>query len=145
MAVKVDDNEGDVMAEINITPFTDVLLVLLIIFMIAATSVIQNSLGIKLPRAVSTDKMQDANIVISITNDSLIHVGTAIYARSELLKALQDLQRARKTDRVVIMADGHVKYAEVISVMDVARDAGLTSIALATRPRAGQTPTPAGP
>ena len=132
MAVKAGDSGEEMMAEINITPFTDVLLVLLIIFMIAATAVMQNGLGIALPRALKSDDASNANIIVSITKTNAIYVGASPLRDSELLPYLKKLKKAKNTDRVIIMADGDVEYARIISVMDTAKEAELTQIALAT-------------
>lgn len=131
MAVKADNGE-DMMAEINITPFTDVLLVLLIIFMIAAGAVMQNNYGLDLPTALKAGEAQESNIIISITKDPQIYVGSRNLQQSELLAYLKRLKADKNTDRVIIMADGKVKYKLIISVMDIAKEAELTTIALAT-------------
>lgn len=146
MAVKAGDGDQDMMAEINITPFTDVLLVLLIIFMIAASSVMKNGLGITLPKAVKADVAQEGNIVISITKDAQVYVGSRNLGQDELLPYLQRLKSEKNTDRVIIMADGTVKYSQIITVMDTAKNAELTNIALATVPKDGVVaPTPDAP
>ena len=133
MAVKIMDQGEEMMAEINITPFTDVLLVLLIIFMITATAVIQNGFNINLPTSVSREEASNANIVISITRDNQIYVGSRLLTDEALLPHLQSLKKIKNTDRVIILADGAIPYSRVISVMDRAKEAELTSIALATR------------
>jgi biopolymer transport protein ExbD len=125
------------MAEINITPFTDVLLVLLIIFMIAATSVIQNNFGLTLPKAVKAGEAQESNIIISVTKDNMIYVGSRNLELVDLVPYLKRLKEDKNTDRVIIMADGRVKYSMIIKVMDAAKDADLTSIALATQTKEG--------
>lgn len=140
MAVKAGDGGEDMMAEINITPFTDVLLVLLIIFMIAATSVIQNGFNISLPTAIKSDDASNANIIVSITKNNTIYVGASPLREDELLAYLKRLKKAKNTDRVIIMADGNVEYSKVIAVMDKAKDADLTQIALATQKDEGATP-----
>lgn len=136
MAVKAD-NGDDMMAEINITPFTDVLLVLLIIFMIAAGAVMQNNYGLDLPKALKAGEAQESNIIISITKDPQIYVGTRNLQQSELLAYLKRLKADKNTERVIIMADGKVKYKLIIAVMDIAKEAGLTTIALATANKDG--------
>ncbi|NDD28024.1 MAG: biopolymer transporter ExbD [Proteobacteria bacterium] len=146
MAVKAGDGDQDVMAEINITPFTDVLLVLLIIFMIAAGAVMQNNYGLNLPKAAKAGEAQESNIIISITKESQIYVGSRNLEMNDLLPYLKRLKADKNTDRVIIMADGKVKYKQVISVMDLAKNAELTSIALATAPKDGQNvPAPTAP
>ncbi|MBM3460615.1 MAG: biopolymer transporter ExbD [Armatimonadetes bacterium] len=133
MAVKAGDGDQDMMAEINITPFTDVLLVLLIIFMIAATAVMQDGLNINLPKAITEEEANNSNIVISITRDKTVYVGSRSLTQQELVQYLARLKRAKNTDKVIIMADATVPYGTVIDIMDKAKDADLTQIALATK------------
>jgi biopolymer transport protein ExbD len=130
--VKGVENQEELMAEINITPFTDVLLVLLIIFMITATAIIQNGFNINLPKAVTHEEATNANIVVSVTKDGKIFVGEKEVSEPELLDTLKELKKERNTDRVIILADGTVYYSKIIAVMDKAKEAELTSIALAT-------------
>lgn len=135
MAIKVGGSDSNLLAEINITPFTDVLLVLLIIFMVAATAVMQYGFNINLPKAVtSATEPFDRDIVVSINKENQIHIGNNPdqVDRDNVLSSLKRLKTDKNTDRVVIMAEGVVKYANVIWVMDVAKAAGLGSIALAT-------------
>ena len=132
MAVKAGDGGEEMMAEINITPFTDVLLVLLIIFMVAATAVMQNGFNINLPKAMTKEEANNSNIVISIQKTGAVYVGSKQMTDPELLPYLSRLKKAKATDRVIIMADGEVPYAKVIAVMDKAKEAELNNIALAT-------------
>lgn len=144
MAIKVlSETDKELMAEINITPFTDVLLVLLIIFMIAATAIIQNGFNINLPKNVAPTAINenDTNIVVSIGKDNQIHVGSSMVAQSDLAAFLTRLKENKNTDKVIVVADPEVKYSDVIAIMDAAKAAGLNSIALA-RQEAQASPTP---
>jgi biopolymer transport protein TolR len=130
VAVKAGDDGGEMMSEINITPFTDVLLVLLIIFMVAATSVMQSD--VKLPTAMTKEEANQANIIITITADEKISIGSRQLNNEELLPYLKRLKKEKNTDRVIIMADGKTLCSVVLGIMDKAKEAELTSIALAT-------------
>jgi biopolymer transport protein ExbD len=130
VAVSAGDNDEDMMSTINITPFTDVLLVLLIIFMVAASSVMQSE--VKLPTAMTKEEANNSNIVITITADDRVSVGSRQLNGDELLPYLKRLKREKNTDRVIIMADGKTLCATVLGVMDKAKEAELTAIALAT-------------
>jgi biopolymer transport protein ExbD len=135
MAIKAGDDAGDMMSEINITPFTDVLLVLLIIFMVAATATMQNAFNMNLPKTtttVSADQVKD--LVIHVTKDDKLYVGEKLTADSELLPLLERMRANTNSDKVIIMVDGKVRYSRLIEVMDKAKAARLTSIALATTP-----------
>ncbi|MBM3460614.1 MAG: biopolymer transporter ExbD [Armatimonadetes bacterium] len=136
MAVKAGDGNEDMMAEINITPFTDVLLVLLIIFMIAATAVMQHGFNINLPKATTQVQADDdSNIIVSVNKDGGITVGTQAVTEDSLLGFLQRLRREKHdTSRVIIMGDTVVPYGRVVAVMDKAKAAGLVQISLAKKP-----------
>src|SRR5438477_508474 len=85
MGVSAGAGDDDVMAEINITPFTDVLLVLLIIFMIAATAVVQHGFNINLPKATKTTQIDDNNIIVAIDTAGGITVNNKAVAEADLV------------------------------------------------------------
>lgn len=125
--------EADVMAEINITPLTDVLLVLLIIFMVTAAAITQSGLNIKLPKSVTQDQQRTSEVTISIARDQQIFVGREKVPASNLLQYLQNVAARGRTNRVIINADAAVPYGLVIQAMDASRRAGLFSIGLSTQ------------
>lgn len=131
MAMNIQ-RERDVMAEINITPLTDVLLVLLVIFMVTATAITQAGMNIKLPQSVTQDTTQTSEVTISITRDQQVFVGRARVGMESLLGHLKSIAARRRTNRVIINADAAVPYGAVIKAMDASRRAGLTSIGLST-------------
>lgn len=139
MAVKAGDGGDEVLSEINITPFTDVLLVLLIIFMIAATAVVQNGFNINLPKAATTTTADNPqNIIVSITKANEVFVGSDKMKEEEIVPLLKRMKKARNTDRVIILAEPTVKYSRVITLMDFAKQAELNQIALAIQKGEGK-------
>src|SRR5579862_1213890 len=122
--------DRDVMAEINITPLTDVLLVLLVIFMVTASAITQAGFNIKLPQATTQEDPHASEITISITRAQDIFVGHDKVAQVDLYGHLSKMASQHATHRVIINADKEVPYGSVVSVMDIARRAGLTSIGL---------------
>lgn len=128
MAVSVGQ-EDDVMSTINITPFTDVLLVLLIIFIILA-SVTKEP---KLPDAHNRDKVQPSQIIVMIDAKSQIQVGSNTVSVPELHDAFQSLQdqTGHKFKSVIIKADPKAHYGTVLEVMDAAKGVDLTDFGLA--------------
>ena len=125
--------QREVMAEINITPLTDVLLVLLVIFMVTASAITQAGFNIKLPKTISQDTAQNSEVTISITSDHQIFVGRAKTDKDGLFDQLKKEQAQTHTNRVVINADTAVPYGDVIFAMDASRRAGLFSIGLSTQ------------
>ena len=117
------------MSTINITPFTDVLLVLLIIFIILA-SVTKEP---KMPDAHNKDRVNPSQIVVLIDKDSKIQIGSTIVSIQEAktsFQALQD-QTGNKFKSVIIKADPKANYGTVLQVMDAAKQANLTDFGLA--------------
>lgn len=125
--------DADVMAEINITPLTDVLLVLLVIFMVTATAITQSGMNIKLPKSVTQDQQRTSEVSISITRDNQLFVGREKVSQGNLLSHLKKVAARGKTNRVIINADAAVPYGMVIQAMDASRRAGLFSIGLSTQ------------
>jgi biopolymer transport protein ExbD len=129
MAVSTGQGEEDVMSTINITPFTDVLLVLLIIFIILA-SVTKEP---KLPDAKNKEKVKESQIVVLINEKNQIQIGSKTLSINEAgdgFKALQD-QTNHVYNSVIIKADPRANYGTVLQVMDAAKNANLTNFGLA--------------
>ena len=112
------------MAEINITPFTDVVLVLLIIFMIATPFIYQSSMKVQLPQATkSAETSRDVIIIINAEgevffNDARIDLDTLKYKLKAMTENNPDLS-------VIINGDKNVRYDAVIQVMDVLTQSGV--------------------
>ena len=124
------------LAEINITPFTDVVLVLLIIFMVSASFLGVNAKGgmnVNLPSAKSTEPTQPGKeLEITVTKTNAVSIDGARVAVSDLPGALNRLRKQSKVDLVIIKADEAVVYDRIVKVMDAVKLAGLDKIALAT-------------
>jgi biopolymer transport protein ExbD len=124
------------MAEINITPFTDVVLVLLIIFMLSAsfirTEEKQESLKVNLPGAAAGEAQPRQDLVVTVRADGAIYIGRDRISLRDLSSALQARRKAGSSDMVIIQADQKVLYDRIVAVMDAVKLAGLDRIALAT-------------
>jgi biopolymer transport protein ExbD len=129
MAVSTSSGEDDVMSTINITPFTDVLLVLLIIFIILA-SVTKEP---KMPDAKNTEKVKDSQIVVLVDDKNKIQIGptqTDIGGAAAAFKTLAD-QTNHVYTSVIIKADPKASYGVILQVMDAAKQVNLTNFGLA--------------
>ena len=119
------------MSTINITPFTDVLLVLLIIFIILASVTKEPPL----PLAKNRDKVVPSQIVVIIDDKNNIEIGSNQVPISEAKAAFEDLQTntGHKFKSVIIKADPKANYGTILQVMDAAKSVDLTDFGLANK------------
>ena len=129
MAVVAAGQEDEVMSTINITPFTDVLLVLLIIFIILA-SVTKEP---KLLDAKNALKVQPSEIVVLIDAKNRVQVGSTIVDQTDSARVFHDLvqQTGGKLRTVIIKSDPKADFGTILRVMDAAKNEGLTGFGLA--------------
>lgn len=132
MAMRLnDDLESDgEMSEINVTPFIDVMLVLLIIFMVAAPLATVD-VKVNLPASTSTPQPRpDKPVYLSIKADKQLYVGNDEVTKEQLISAIDGLTGSNKETTIFFQADKDVDYATLMSVMDELRAAGYLKIGL---------------
>ena len=121
------------MAEINVTPFVDVMLVLLIIFMVAAP-LLTVGVPVDLPKtaasALPTD--QEEPLTVTLTADGRVEIITTPVAHSELVPKLRAIAAEREGDRVFLRADGALPYNDVMQVMGALNAGGFSNVGLVT-------------
>ncbi len=116
--------------EINVTPFIDVMLVLLIIFMVAAPLATVD-IGVELPASTATPPPRpDKPVFITVKPDLSVAVGENIVPRAGLSGALDVATSGKKSDPVFLRADKTVPYGELMDVMNLLRNAGYLKVAL---------------
>src|SRR5947208_16623687 len=116
--------------EINVTPFIDVMLVLLIIFMVAAPLATVD-LGVDLPAsAVEPQPRPDKPVFVTVKPDLSVAVGEDVIARDALAATLDTATKADKNERIFRRADKAVSYGDLMEVMNLLRNAGYLKIAL---------------
>lgn len=128
-------SEGDIVAEINITPLTDVFLVLLIIFMVTSSVVANQSKNVDLPGAAVSDTTP-TGVTVTVTKDREIQVEGKAVTVAQLpaeLKAALDQSREKV---VILRGDKAVLLGDAVNILDVAQEAGAQGIALATKKEA---------
>jgi biopolymer transport protein ExbD len=132
MSVRLDHAEDalGVIHEINVTPFIDVMLVLLIIFMIAAPLATVD-VSVDLPTS-NTERQPrpDQPIFLTVKSDLTLALGDASIARSELQSALDAASKGDRTQRVFLRADKSVAYGHLMDTMNALRSAGYLKVAL---------------
>ena len=116
--------------EINVTPFIDVMLVLLIIFMVAAPLATVD-LGVDLPAsAVEPQPRPDKPVFVTVKPDLTVAVGEDVIARDALTATLDSATNNKKDGRIFLRADKAVSYGDLMEVMNLLRNAGYLKIAL---------------
>ena len=116
--------------EINVTPFIDVMLVLLIIFMVAAPLATVD-LGVDLPASTAEPQPRlDKPVFVTVKPDLSVAVGEDVIARDALTSTLDGATQGKKDERIFLRADKAVSYGELMEVMNLLRNAGYLKIAL---------------
>ena len=133
MAMKAGGGSDDLNSEINVTPLVDVMLVLLIIFMITAP-MLNTGVELTLPQ-VTAQQLEDpkGKLVLSITKDRKLLLGTTEITWKDLPAKLKN-EVIQQDGAIHIQADGSLPYAIVVTVMAIAKDAGIPKVLLLTDP-----------
>ena len=132
MSVGLDHGEDELseLHEINVTPFIDVMLVLLIIFMVAAPLATVD-IAVDLPSSsVEPQRKPDKPVYLTVKPDLSLAVGDDPVARDALPGALAAATGGNKDERIFLRADRVVSYGDVMEVMDALRAAGYLKVAL---------------
>ncbi len=121
------------MAEINVTPFVDVMLVLLIIFMVAAP-LMTVGVPVELPKTAANalPGEEEEPLSVTITAEGIVMIQTTEVAREDLVARLRAIATERDSTRVYLRADGAVPYAQVMQVMGALNRGGFGNIGLVT-------------
>ena len=121
------------MSEINVTPFVDVMLVLLIIFMVAAP-MLTVGVDVELPKSAANalESENEEPLTISITKDGEIVLQTSTIPKEELITRLQGVAAERSSNRIFLRADGTIPYETVMQIMGALNAGGFQDIGLVT-------------
>lgn len=132
-----------VFSEINITPLTDIFLVLLIIFMVTSSVIVNQSPGgggakaglkVNLPKGSSADVTPTAaDLSVAVLADGRLVLAGNVVTEDELKKALDDAKEKSPDTRVIVQADEGVMHGKVVQVMEMAKAAGLGQLAIGVR------------
>jgi len=131
--VDADGDDRDIVAEINVTPLTDIFLVLLIIFMVTSTALTQQGTKVNLPRA-GAGGAEPSGVIITATADHHIELNGKPVALEELSAALQAAFQKSPERSVILQGDRNVVLEQAVQVMMIAKEAGAEKIAIATAP-----------
>ena len=132
--MQVGSGNDPLMSDINVTPFVDVMLVLLIIFMVTAPMMVQG-VDVALPVATSGPlPANEDNLIISVDNDRKVYINNQEVSVAFLAEKLGAVLDNMNTDAVYLKADKQVPYGVVVHVMSQIKKAGVTNLGMITLP-----------
>lgn len=125
----LNDDLGPIHA-INVTPFVDVVLVLLVIFMVTAPALLKDVIGVQLPKTVTSDAKANASLGIAINAQGQILVNGVPVTEAELGRAVVEQLRVTPDLQAIISADQNARHGDLVRAIDVIKQAGLNRFAL---------------
>ena len=132
MAIKSGKNA--LFTEINITPLTDIFLVLLIIMMVVAPTFQDNDSSIIMPEINSGLAIEQKNATISVNKEGVLYLNGIMLRKEDLVQALVNLKPELETPEVVVKADASVKSSEIMNIMNAAQEAEFKKLIVAGEP-----------
>jgi len=135
----LDEGEGGIFADINITPLTDIFLVLLIIFMVTTTAIAESGtqnagLKVNLPKGGAEPAgVVSHDVAVAILEDGRTVVRGEVVDEAKLAVVFQQARERSRETTVLVQADKGVSHGRVVAVMDLARRNGLERLAIATK------------
>ena len=134
MAMLGPNDNRRTMSEINVTPFVDVMLVLLVIFMVTAP-MMQQGVQVNLPKADTRAMSQaEETVIVTIDRNSRIFINKDQVPSSDLRNRLMDMFSQREKKEIFLKADAGVPYGEVVRVMADIKGAGIERLGMVTEP-----------
>jgi biopolymer transport protein TolR len=124
---------GPALAEINITPFVDVVLVLLVIFLITAPMLL-GGIDVRVPKTATRTIRPEERLVLTVTRDRGLFLDSQPISLDRLSKVLSGMVRRNPKAAVFLKADEKVAYGTVMKVMDVIKKAGVDRVGMVTEP-----------
>jgi len=139
MAFSVDKKFGGALAEINVTPLVDVVLVLLIIFMVTAP-LMQRGVDVDLPRTATQTSANEERLIISVDRNGKIFINDVNIPMEDLKDQVQKrVPTLKNKNAVFLRADRTLQYGTVMEVMDEIKRAGVPTVGMVTEPRKEKT------
>jgi len=130
MAAQVHKNDDDVISQINIVPFVDIVLVLLIIFMVTSTAIVKAAIKVDLPKAANAGDSAVATVNLVVTENRELFLDGSPVTREEAAKTLRQKVAQDEKLQAVISADKRLPYGDVVSVIDFVKGNGVKTFAL---------------
>lgn len=122
--------DDEAISSINITPFVDIILVVLIIFMLATPVIMNPGIKVNLPQAASGDSTTPSQVTVSIDTAGTVFLNGKKLSQEDLLKQIGDLVKANPDAQAILAADKDVPHGTVIQVLDQIKSAGIKKFAI---------------
>lgn len=130
MGSSFQNNDDEPITQINVTPFVDIILVVLIIFMVTTPIIMKPSINIQLPKAASGDESTPTQLNVAISAQGVIQLNGTPTDESSLNQQARDILSKNPEAQAVIAADKDVPHGTVIGVIDAIKSAGITKFAI---------------
>lgn len=131
--MQVEPRSSQAMSDINITPFVDVVLVLLIIFLITAPMMVRG-LDVNVPKTATRGPQTEDRLIVTLTKARVLYLGDQPSTPYKVESALVSLHKRNPQASVYIRADSSVPYGDVVKLMDMAKKIGLDKVGIITEP-----------
>ncbi len=129
------------LSDINIVPFVDVMLVLLIIFMITAP-ILQSGIEVDVPKTQTVKELTEQRLVVTIDRSQLVYIGDDAVNVHELGKKVLSQIKDPKNDSVYLRCDETVPFGTFATVIDTLRQSGIVNVSIVTQPLSDRAKTP---
>ena len=132
MAINLDDQEDEIVADINMTPLIDIMLVLLILFMVTSSIALESGLDVDLPQVSNeTEKNEGGFVIISLKNEENLSVQGVKTSLGDLKQRIEEALKRENTKLVILEGDRKARLGLTVKVMDIAKLAGAQKFSIA--------------
>jgi biopolymer transport protein ExbD len=130
MAAKLGGNTDEAISDINIVPFVDIILVILIIFMVTAPVILKPSINVNLPKAGSGDNTTPSELTVTVSVDGTLTLNGKQTTLDDIKKYAEEIAQKSPDTQAIISADKDVSHGTVVSVIDAVKTGGVKRFAI---------------
>ena len=129
MGFRIEEENEDSINDINITPFVDVVLVLLVIFMVTTPMMVKTAMDLKLPSAENTDQVEKKTLGVTVLKSGNVMLNGSLISPDDLKAEIRSSTKSNPETQVILIADKMATHGMVIEVIDLVKGAGATNFA----------------
>jgi len=133
MAGSAKDDDDDGITDINITPFVDIILVVLIIFMMTASYIVSPAIEVNLPKAANATDTPQTSLALVLTREGDLYLNNKKVVEDDVRRFIRDQRTEGKEPEAVIGADAAVSHGRVVGLIDLVKGEGVTKFAFTTQ------------